>query len=443
MKRSTEQELMADAKEIGQEMAAQLAAYLGPLLISLDRRLDSRLVRTFAATVVNIIRHRDRTLSLLLTELGELLTDGAHAPAGVKRLWRLLHSTKWAAGVVGDWLLAQADRAVDAAVAEDGLAFLVLDGSVIEKPTARKLEGLTKVRSAVADLLWRTSGGPPLKRPVVVPGFNWAAAVVTGMTGGLTLARMLWYSPQAPEEEPQRRREADWSVLGPLLARWGQKVVCLLDRAYDSYPFLKELLEEEAARFIVRWRRDFSLVAANGERSKASQLSARVRSWCKIWVYDARRGEWWRVGVAAVQVWLPDSSRPLWLVVARRKGRRPWWFLTTEDASTKAGAIWVIRAYARRWQVEWAFRYEKSELGMASIRVRLWAYRAKLWAIAELVHAFLLQLLVLHAELSTRVLRWCHRTGRRWAKVITPIYRLRHALANLWKTEVPTIAWSP
>jgi len=41
----------------------------------------------------------------------------------------------------------------------------------------------------------------------------------------------------------------------------------------------------------------------------------------------------------------------LWLVVARRKGKEGWWYLTTEDCSTEQKATDVVRAYARRWQV--------------------------------------------------------------------------------------------
>ncbi len=440
MKGNTRPTAIPDATEVSVEVVAELTGYVGPLLVLLDQLLDARLVRTFAATVVNMIRHRDRAMSLILTELGELLTDGAHAPAGVKRLGRLLASRKWVAKLISEWLLRDADQAVEAAVAKDGAAFLVLDGSGIEKPCARKLEGLTKIRSTKASLLQRACGGPPPKRPVVVPGFNWAAAIVTGFTGTLTLARLLWYSPKAPGEAAQRQREGEWAVLGPLLERWGRKVVCLLDRGFGDHPFVSGLLES-AARFVVRVKPDLLLVGVGAEAKSASQLSRRVRSQWAIQIFDARTHQWIQVGVAAMPVKLPGYEVPLWLVVVRRKQRRAWWFLTSEEAGAEEGAMWVMRAYARRWQVEWAFRQGKAELGMESIRIRSWQYREKLWAMAELVHAFLLRLIVLDRNLLARVLRWCHRTGRRWTQVIAPIYRLRHALANLWNPHPPTLAW--
>jgi len=445
MKGNTTKVPIPDKAELGQEVASRLEAYVGSLLCLLDKRLDVRLVRTFAATLVNIIRHRNRALSLILTELGELLTDGAKAPAGVKRLYNLLHSPKWAASLVSDSLLADADQAVEAAVAKDGVAHLALDGSEIEKPTAEKMEGLTKVRSANAALLLRASGGPPPKRPVMVPGFNWVGAVITGLTGNLTLARLHWYSTKAPGDQAQKQREAEWFVLKPLLERWGQKVICLLDRGFDSHPFLGQLLAG-SYRLIVRWRHDLQLIGPNGESTPAGQLTKRLRSKWFTEVYEPRRRQMTRLGVVAipVQLWdYTDYAGQLWLVAVRRKGKGSWWFLTTEDCSTEQGALRVVLAYARRWQVEWAFRYGKSELGLASIRVLKWEHRAKLWAIAELAYAFLIHLLLLDDGLVSRILRWCHRTGRRWAKVISPLYRLRHALVNLWNDHPPKLACYP
>jgi hypothetical protein len=52
MHRSTSRVPIPEAAGLSQEMAARLALFLTPLLVQLDARLDVRLVRTFAATVV-------------------------------------------------------------------------------------------------------------------------------------------------------------------------------------------------------------------------------------------------------------------------------------------------------------------------------------------------------------------------------------------------------
>jgi hypothetical protein len=445
MNRSTPPPDIPEAAALSREVAHRLECYLAPLLVQLDQRMDVRLVRTFAATLVNLVRHRDRTLSLLLTELGELLTDGAHAPAGVKRLWRLLRSARWEASLISEVIAADADRAVARALAQDGCAYAVLDGSVLEKPAAHAWPGLTKVRSAVAVRLRRSLGGPPSKPPVIVSGLAWLAVVVTGRTGSLTLGRMDWYSPTAPGDAAQTQGEAERSVIRSFLRRWHRRVIWVADRAYGNHPFVGEVLLPAAARFIVRWRRDYELMDPLGEISPASQLTRRMRSRWKVMVVDPRRPTTFTLGLASLPVYLPGTAVPLWLIVARRRDKKhPLWLLTTEPADTEAAARAVVTGYVRRWQVEWAFRFQKADLGVASVRVASWLYREKLLRLAELVHAFLLQLLATSPrEDLDRILRWCHRTGQHARTVEAPLYRLRHALANLWNLNLPTLAWTP
>jgi len=53
---------------IAQGLTAQLAQFLFPLLVELDRVLDKRLVRTFLQTIAVILTFRDRANGLLLSE---------------------------------------------------------------------------------------------------------------------------------------------------------------------------------------------------------------------------------------------------------------------------------------------------------------------------------------------------------------------------------------
>ncbi len=431
-----------DEASLSWETAEKLMAFLTPLLEQLDVQLDRRLVNTLLGCVLGLLSHRGRDLCLLLSELGEQLIDGAHAPAGARRIWRLLRSPNWSADLIHEWLVAEADQAVEQVASREGQALLVLDGSVVEKPTARKLEGLTYVRSAQAKLLQCSCGGPPPKHPTIVPGFNWVAAVVTGLSGTFGLARLHWYSPKAPGEQAQHQREAEQAILWPLLDRWGQKVICLLDRGFDSHEFLGRLLAR-LARLVVRWRSDFDLIGPDGQEKAAGELTRYLRSQGHILVQLPKAHQPLKLGVASLPVKMPGCATPLTLVVARRQGKTSLWFLTNEPVSTVAEAIRIVQLYARRWQVEWAFRYEKTDLGFASIRVRLWTYRQKLWAIAELVHAFLLGLIVFADGLVVKLLRWCDRNGRKYTVVVAPIYRLRHGLCNVWNDHPPTLAWPP
>jgi hypothetical protein len=81
-----------------------------------------------------------------------------------------------------------------------------------------------------------------------------------------------------------------------------------------------------------------------------------------------------------------------------------------------------VLAYARRWQIEMAFRFGKSELAMESPRLWTGERREKLLLVVTLCYAFLLSLLAGELEaLRTWLLRtWCHRTGKRGRDTAAP-----------------------
>jgi hypothetical protein len=136
----------------------------------------------------------------------------------------------------------------------------------------------------------------------------------------------------------------------------------------------------------------------------------------------------------------PDHPElPVWLVVARRTGSTPWDLLTSEPVEDEAQAWKVVLAYARRWQIELAWKLWKSELGMQSPRVWEWETRLKLLGRATLAYAFLLHLL---CDCFAPLRRWLfrqsgHRTGRRLRLTRVPLARLRLALSRLWLAYPP------
>src|SRR5687768_4168797 len=99
--------------ELALGVGGELFGFLSPLLRQMDEKLDLRLVRTFANTVLAIIRNRNRPLALLLSELGSLLVGPAHAPAGIKRLANLVHSERWQASFIEDYLIEQGKVSIE------------------------------------------------------------------------------------------------------------------------------------------------------------------------------------------------------------------------------------------------------------------------------------------------------------------------------------------
>jgi len=144
--------------------------------------------------------------------------------------------------------------------------------------------------------------------------------------------------------------------------------------------------------------------------------------------------------VLALPVKHPHHPEQLWLVISRPgHGRPPWYLLTNEPQLFRQDAERIVRAYTRRWQIEWAWRYGKSELAMESPRLWFAENREKLLLMVTLLYDFLLTLLAPTLEpLRTWLLdTWCHRTGKRSQQALAPLYRLRSALSALWLVYRP------
>jgi hypothetical protein len=123
-------------------------------------------------------------------------------------------------------------------------------------------------------------------------------------------------------------------------------------------------------------------------------------------------------------------------------GRTPWYLLTNQPITCHDDAWQVILAYARRWQIEMAWRFAKSELAFESPRLWKFATRLKLLFIATLAYAFLLLILqIKDPSLKDKLLRlFCHRTGKRCRVASTPLYRLRSAISRLWLDYPPNLS---
>lgn len=414
-------------------LRGQLEAFLTPLLVALDVRIDKRLVRTLVLLVGTIITLRHPGNGLVLSELGGYLLGPEQAPAGTKRISNLLRSAKWHYGLIDRFFWQEGDRRVGALHNSGETAIVVWDESVLEKPESSQLEGLCPVRSSKAKRLTHVKPGfyTPPTRPIFVPGMNWVGLLVLGITGAPVVAAMRWWTTRGELASDRRREETQ--LLHSAYKRWGTQVLHVFDRGFAGAPWLRQLLGYRV-RFVLRWPTSYQLLDAQGQKRKAWEICRGQRSLASYTIYDARRRCQRAIGVYFTPVTHPDfPTTQLWLVVSRQgSGRKPWYLLTNEPITTVEQAFLVIRAYARRWQLEMAWRYTKSELAFQSPRLWSWHNRLKLLLIAALAYAFLLSLLApLLDGLRLLLLRhWCHRTGKRCRDASTPLYRLRAALAR-------------
>jgi hypothetical protein len=428
-----------EKQERAGECEGLLVKYLLPVLGDLNQRMDRRLVKTFLGLVMAIISHRHRNNGLLLSELGGYLLGTEACCAGTKRIGKLLQSEKWEAQQIEDFQWIQATQRVERIEAEGARALVIWDESVLEKPESLKAERLCAVRSSKATRLKRIKPGffnPPGGRPVCVPGFHWLKILLIGHKGPPTLAHMRWWTTRGEQKSEKRVEEGE--VLDQIDGLWGKEVIHIWDRGFAGNPWLTQAFLRGTC-FILRWPKNYQLLDEQEQLKKPGEISKGKRSWDHRLVWDARRRCERQTGVIAFPVFDRTHRQPLWLVVARRKGQSPWYLLTSEPAHSPELAWKIVFAYARRWQVEMALRYNKSELAFESPRILNWQSRLKLLSIAGLAYSFLLSFLnPAFSNLVSWLLRtFCHRTGKRSRSTPAPLYRLRFALSLLWLSHPP------
>jgi hypothetical protein len=394
---------------------------------------------TLFGVMMAIITHRHRQHGLLLSELGAYLLGPERCAAGTKRISKLIHSGKWKAQVLVKFLWSKGTERVKELQKAKQEILVIWDESVIEKPESLGSERLCAVKSSKAARLKRIKPGffnPPGGRPIFVPGFNWLQILVIGTQGPPTLAHLAWWTTRGEHKTTKRKLEK--KILRKIDTMWGKNVLHIWDRGFAGNPWLT-LAFVYAARFVMRWPKNYQLLNEHGQLRKPGQISKGKRSWEHRMLWDARKRCERKVGIIAFPVKDVVHQQDLWLVVARRKGQPPWYLLTNQAIRAPQDAWDVVLAYARRWQVEMSIRYSKAELAFESPRLIGWQQRKKLLLLATLCYAFLLSLLHPNLKpLTSWLLRtFCHRTGKRSQLTPAPLYRLRIALCHLWLRHPP------
>lgn len=434
--------------EMAQAVGRDLLSYLAPLLVRLEKVLDKRVVRTFAQTVLAIVRNRDRARCLVQTELGAWLLGADKARAGAKRLRTLLGKLIWKSSWIGEWLLEEAEQAVKQWEEQGVTPIAAWDGSVLEKHESAAGEGLCPVHSSKAARRTRMRKGyyhPPVGR-ICVPGLQWLGVVFTSRIltqGHPVLAAMRFWTTRGGHRSWKRDEET--RLMRELAARFGRRLIHVFDRGFVGELWVRVCVVVTNVRFIMRWTGKVHLLDAKGNCRAAWKAVIGKRQGQEQRVFwNARAHRLMRLRVAWAPVWHPSHpNHPLFLVVVRGYAE-PWYLLTNEAISSEEDAWQIALAYLQRWQIEQVWRFEKSEFGFESVRIWAWEDRLKLLGLATLAHAFLLHLMDAGA-VQALVRQWllhhgCPRPGWHCRLTLLPLSRLRAALCWLWQQCLP--AWA-
>src|SRR5213080_3860142 len=386
------QEPSLSQEEESQLWAEQLAKYLKPYQERLDAYLDRRVVGNLMATVGAIVQSR---CELTTSELGCAICGAAHAEAGTQRLQYALHHPGWEAEVIDEVLWQEAEQRRQQIEQQGETPLCIWDSSVVEKPESEQLEGLGTVRSSKARRLGRSRKGlykQHSRLPVSVRGYEWESLLLVGANGIPQVVAMRWWGRQ--KGVPGQQRQQQHSLLSQVAQRWGRQVRHIFDRGYGHGPWLW-LLWRYRLRFEVRWKKGNKLIDAEGRERKAWEIARGKRPWGEArQLWDTHGRVYRSTRVLALPVRHPDYQGQLWLVVVRQgRGREPWYLLTNEPVETAEQAWEMAFSYVRRWKIEESFRFQKSDLQIASLRLRAGEPRRKMLLLVTLAYGFLLSLL--------------------------------------------------
>jgi hypothetical protein len=318
-----EQGLSAIDREVAGQLVERLDQFLAPLLVVLDAYLDKRLVRTVLDLVVSLIQLRHRQAGTLLSELGAMLLSPQQAPAGSKRIDRLLHSPKWGAWLIEQFLWRRAQQQLQTLENRGELALILHDGSEIEKPESVCVQGLCPVRSAKGRRLSRPRPAvhcvsPTAGAPILVPGIHWHAAVLIGLKGLPCVAKMRYWTSRGARAS--RGRVEEERMLSSLAHPWGRRVIHVFDRGWAGGPWL-QVLDALRQRFVERWTSRSHLLDAHGVQRKAWEIARGKRDSFQGKLWWAKFGREIRLSIKVRAVGHPDlPGTGFFLVVESRQG---------------------------------------------------------------------------------------------------------------------------
>src|SRR6185369_805769 len=288
------------------EVFSQLCyLFMRPILEELHQALDRRLVQTLLDLLQVMVIHRHRQQGLILSELGGHLLGPAQAPAGTKRIDRLLKSSRWQAASLINFLWHKGDEAVERLLHPQDDIYVIWDESVIEKPESLKAERLGPVRSSKARRLLRIKPGfyNPPRGPAFVPGWNWLQLLVAGPRGPVSLAHLRWWTTRGEHASDKRTEEGQ--ILQQVARRWGRQVVHIWDQGFAGAPWVSQAVAQHV-RFILRWKISYQLLTDSGQLKKAWECARGKRSLDHRMVYDSRRRCERKTGVLFLPVRIPE-----------------------------------------------------------------------------------------------------------------------------------------
>ena len=410
----------------------RIRVYLNPLLLVLHQKMDVRLVNTFYDAFVSLLVNRNRPKGLVISELGGWLLGFEKAIAGTKRLFTLFESEKWVKEDLENFQIKRCQSYIEDLKSKGKEVLGIIDDSTIEKSESWFSEGLCSVHSGKGQRLTRIKPGY-YKRPVgriCVPGFEWSALLISGIGLIPMVGLMQWWTKRGMACDS--RDNVFYKMLKKIKQVFQTSLILVFDRGFAHANTLEKLFKWEQF-FIIRWKSSHVLTNKAGISKNTWRICHQQKAFDKRIIWDKNRQKNLKIEMIFTPVTHPEfPNNPLFLIVIRNKtikGQQPLYLLTNTAIINKQQAWKIFFSYMQRWDIEQAFHFNKAEIGIESICVRIWNKKLKILALVALVFEFILALWRNWNTAARCLMRkYAHLKGTKAINFRLPLFRLRRAL---------------
>ena len=357
---------------------------------------DKRLKRRFSEAVQGIATARTcRVLTIATNTTGRR----KNALYTAKGIYRFLSNER----VKVEDILSPYYERLKRELANEKEVVVALDFSPIEKPYARKMEGLSRIQKK--DKKGQTNGYMML-----------SALALCNKKGGVAYASI--YSPRNMVSQNLEVRKAMKHV-HELFS--DKSIIWVLDRQFDDQKNFWDVIKS-GMQFVCRVHHN-RLIEVGGRKRKLIDwgLKLPVKQEFETRMFIMRKMR--RVVVSLSWESFTLKGRKLWLLrseIVRIEGLkdlnridRRWWLLTNIPINSGKDAVKVWGYYRRRWAVEDFYKFLKESLGLEEFQLMKLKAIEKLVAMVIIVAAFMYDLSVsLEDEFIQFILTLGGWTGR-------------------------------
>ncbi len=253
--------------------------------------------------------------------------------------------------------------------------YCMIDGSDIQKPEAKQMKGLGRVRDG--------SKKSKDKKTVIGNGYYWLNALMVSEKEMLPVYSDIYSLDQEAKDHVSENTKIN--EICDMIHAIHPDVIVAIDRAGDAATIIGPLIENNRI-FVVRGQstRSLRLHTDSTKTTNIKEIAKRVKT--PLSFKSSRNGELFSVGIR--KVYLGDT--PLWLIVSRRQNAPDAlsWYLTSFQGNRKAVIMTALDAYGLRWRIEEYHRQIKQDYHLEEICLRKYNAIKNMGVIVMLASSF-------------------------------------------------------